>query len=352
MTPPTPPNDGGRRLVVRCTSEYIKTKPKIDRSGKLIKQAKAIFGGDSEDAPKELQARPRPEIAWNAYVTGKGVSKVGNDPERFAVTEHLLEKYHKIVHPQFTILDWKPFAAMFKRLNGPERKNMPATQTLRDLSPIQDDPEGGNLFWFTLIQDARGATASGRKFFITSDDVVDLCPIAGRLRQEDVAAPANIAHGDPQDVICALHLQVLDAMRLFTLEVTGPVKRRYTIDIEAVVKLWEMIEASVQSTEAFKANMQRSKSSHWKGSLRDITSARVLLAYFLYKNLTTRFASEETEAIRGVAFVEAEDEEYLELLRDLIVEAERKLLRLIKDFTSQLVSLILFAINTPTNSSW
>ena len=59
---------------------------------------------------------------------------------------------------------------------------------------------------------------------------------------------------------------------------------------------------------------------------------------FRYREISVRFAKEETESRRGVAF-EVDEDQYLTSLRILVRDAERNLLPLCQDMTSQLVRL-------------
>ena len=107
-------------------------------------------------------------------------------------------------------------------VDGPQRHYLNAAvehlRTLRDVA--QDEiPDGGNLLWNVWLRDARGATATGRKIFLDSTDIADFVPLAAHLRG---AGSAQSSGAIPvADAACALHLQILDAMRTYSLQISG-----------------------------------------------------------------------------------------------------------------------------------
>ncbi|KAK4700185.1 hypothetical protein P7C70_g6067, partial [Phenoliferia sp. Uapishka_3] len=214
-------------------------------------------------------------------------------------------------------------------------------RTLHNQIPVdQTYPDGGNEFWLIWMQDALGATSTGRRFFLTPEDVADLCSAAGRLRSGDVSVFDRVTSMDPAalagDAVVSLNLQILDLMRNFNIQIAGPSARRLGIDVFAVQELWDQIFESQRCTSAFADTVQRvnwPKSPNLQLWLRDIASKRLNLAYQLYKTIRLRCGLLESVAHRGVENGNGELERDLDDLGNLLAVAEENLLPLVQDFT-------------------
>ncbi|KAM0745962.1 hypothetical protein T439DRAFT_145979 [Meredithblackwellia eburnea MCA 4105] len=99
---------------VKCTTEYVKTKPKAVRSGKLIQQAKMLYG-DADINNLPLPPGPSSGSNYQEIIMPPGQARLVNSELTLVLTDHLVEVYRTVVHPQFNLMDLQSFNYEYER---------------------------------------------------------------------------------------------------------------------------------------------------------------------------------------------------------------------------------------------
>lgn len=110
---------------IKCTDSYVKTKPRVVRSGKLIEKAKILYGdGEVDQAVRRsptATASPIDADILNGSGPFEFVSSVSNQlvptgdsrlvkaQLAHSVSDHLIQAYHDLIHTQCPIVDWAHF---------------------------------------------------------------------------------------------------------------------------------------------------------------------------------------------------------------------------------------------------
>lgn len=110
---PNEPCEGCKSKNIQCTSEYISTRPKINRTGKRIEHAKTAYGqhlppgvtappplllhGGRPVAPPESQS-PGPPSNFNGIIGMSGANSTV-DLDR-GLARHLVQEYFNCLHSQ------------------------------------------------------------------------------------------------------------------------------------------------------------------------------------------------------------------------------------------------------------
>ncbi|KAM0745958.1 hypothetical protein T439DRAFT_330158 [Meredithblackwellia eburnea MCA 4105] len=104
---------------IRCTDTYIKTKPKVVRSGKLIQQAKILYGDGNEQSTRTFIKSESPSAttaAGRSSQSPPSSSLIRATDARFfnqelarSIANHLIQVFRAHVHEQCAVVDLDHF---------------------------------------------------------------------------------------------------------------------------------------------------------------------------------------------------------------------------------------------------